>query len=82
MKHLFTLLLLLFLIENVKAQTDTLVVDVENDQVNIVIDTSTVIVTTEQVIEEENEKSNSSYIRINDVQINVPYKTVLQIGKF
>ena len=76
MKKLYTLLIT-FLFINVNAQTDTLVVDVENDQVNIVVDTSTVIVKTEK-----SDDGNSTYIRINDIEINVPDTTVIQIGNY
>jgi hypothetical protein len=77
MKKYFTFFLSFFLIISVKSQTDTLVVDVENDQVNIVVDTTTVIVTSET-----SDDGNSSYIKINDVQINMPDTTVIQIGKY
>ena len=76
MKKLYTLLITLLFI-NVNAQTDTLVVDIENDQVKIVVDTSTVVVKTEK-----SDDGKSTYIRINDIEINVPDTTVIQIGNY
>lgn len=76
MKIFFTLVFtLLFVFVN--AQTDTLVVDVENDKVNIVVDTTTIKIKTEQA-----KNNNSTYIRIKDVEINVPDTTVIQIGNY
>jgi hypothetical protein len=78
MKRIFTLLIASLLTINLNAQTDTLVVDVENDKVNIVVDTSTTV----RIKTEKSDEDNTTYIRINDVEINVPDTTVIEIGSY
>ena len=77
MKKIITLSLLAFIFINTSAQTDTLVVDVENNKVNIVIDTTMITIETEI-----SDDSKTTYFKINDIEISSPDTTVISLGGY
>jgi hypothetical protein len=76
MKQLIPTLIFCIGIGQFYGQTDTINVDVENDKVKIVVDTTSVLVKTEKSDDDE------VYIRINDIEVSIPDTTVIQFGSY
>lgn len=77
MKNIIIAFFTLFVGLSLKGQSDTINVDVENDKVKIVVDTTNICIRTEK-----SDEAGSTYIRVNGVEIDVPDTTVIQIGSY